>query len=227
VKIKKIESDDPTFDIRNCSVVANPFSGTTLEPIGILKSGGSMSETSDTVWTAERVFREHASRVYNLSRRMLGNDADAEDVTQDVLLQVVRKLDTFRGDAAITTWLHRVTVNAALALRKKRSRNEAGRVYDPLENFTDEGQHTGFVRPWPKMPEEMALDAEQKKAIENAIAQLPDIYRDAFVLADVEQLPNNEIGELLELSLPAVKSRLHRARLMMRDLLTGYFEGQL
>src|SRR2546427_3789423 len=85
--------------------------------------------------TPEIVFREYAPRVYNLARRMLANDADAEDVTQDVLLQVVRKLDTFRGEAAFPTWLHRVTVNAALANRRKRSRRDEGRVYDPLDQF--------------------------------------------------------------------------------------------
>src|SRR6266545_1803953 len=69
--------------------------------------------------TPDQVFREYAPRIYNLARRMLGSDADAEDVTQDVLLQVVRKLDTFRGEAAFPTWLHRVTVNAALAHRRK------------------------------------------------------------------------------------------------------------
>src|ERR1700716_3533223 len=89
--------------------------------------------------TAEQVFRDHAPRVYNLARRMLGNDADAEDVTQDVLLQVVRKLDTFRGDANFTTWLHRVTVNAALAHRRKRANREQREVRDPLEMFTDNG----------------------------------------------------------------------------------------
>src|SRR5262245_1201438 len=70
--------------------------------------------------TAEQVVRDYAPRVYSLAQRMLGNDADAEDVTQDVLL-LVRKLDTFRGDAAVTTWLHRVTVNAALGLRRRRA----------------------------------------------------------------------------------------------------------
>src|SRR5690349_23909223 len=74
--------------------------------------------------TPELVFREYAPRIYNLARRMLGNDADAEDVTQDVLLQVVRKLDTFRGDSQIATWLHRVTVNAALAHRQKRANRQ-------------------------------------------------------------------------------------------------------
>src|SRR3954468_4137944 len=74
--------------------------------------------------TPELVFREYAPRIYNIARRMLGNDADAEDVTQDVLLQVVRKLDTFRGDAQLSTWLHRVTVNAALAHRQKRANRQ-------------------------------------------------------------------------------------------------------
>src|SRR5215831_13802975 len=71
--------------------------------------------------TPEQVFRQYGGRVYNLARRMLGNDADAEDVTQDVLVQVVRKLDTFRGEADFATWLHRVTANAALALRRRRA----------------------------------------------------------------------------------------------------------
>src|SRR5213593_4907310 len=91
--------------------------------------------------TAERVFNEYAPRVYNLARRMLGNDADAEDVTQDVLLQVVRKLDTFRGEAAFPTWLHRVAVNAALAHRRKKARREEHEVRDPLERFLDDGHH--------------------------------------------------------------------------------------
>lgn len=177
--------------------------------------------------TPERVFREHAPRVYNLARRMLGNDADAEDVTQDVLLQVVRKLDTFRGDSALSTWLHRVTVNAALAARRKRSRREDGRVYDPLESFTDDGHHAGHVRPWPRLPESPVLDREEANLIETAIARLPEMYRDVLVLADVEQLQNPEIADMLGLSLPAVKSRLHRARLMMRETLSRHYEERL
>src|SRR5437588_13060937 len=76
-------------------------------------------KTAGPPLTAERIFRDYAPRVYALARRMLNNDADAEDVTQDVLLQVVRKLNTFRGEAAVGTWLHRITVNAALAQRPR------------------------------------------------------------------------------------------------------------
>src|SRR5205809_2297039 len=102
--------------------------------------------------TAARVFREFAPRVYTLARRMLGNHADAEDVTQDVLLQVVRKLNTFRGEADLGTWLYRITVNAALAHRQKRARREEHEVRDPLENFQDDGFHRGAVRPWSAEP---------------------------------------------------------------------------
>src|SRR5918912_1388434 len=110
------------------------------------------SPQSDGPLTAEQVFREYAPRVYNLARRMLGNSADAEDVTQDVLLQVVRKLDTFRGEAAFPTWLHRVTVNAALAHRRKRAAREEHRVRDPLDKFLEDGTHASPVRAWSVPP---------------------------------------------------------------------------
>jgi RNA polymerase sigma-70 factor (ECF subfamily) len=177
--------------------------------------------------TADRVFREYAPRVYNLARRMLNNDADAEDVTQDVLLQVVRKLDTFRGESAFPTWLHRVTVNAALAHRRKRASRQALQTGEPLDAVLEDGHghpHPNSARPWSVSPDQPVLDAETHEVIERAIGELPETYRDVYVLADVEGLPNAEIAEMLDLSVPAVKSRLHRARLMMRDALAPHFE---
>jgi RNA polymerase sigma-70 factor (ECF subfamily) len=174
--------------------------------------------------TPEEIFHRYAPRVYNLARRMLNSDADAEDVTQDVLLQVIRKLDTFRGDAALTTWLHRITVNAALAFRRKRAVRDEHIVHDPLENFLETGQHHAPVRPWSVGPEEHALDRETQDLIERAIARLPESYRDVFVLADVEGLSNADIAALLNLSVSAVKNRLHRARLLMRSALASHFE---
>ena len=174
--------------------------------------------------TPEVVFHEYAPRVYNLARRMLGSDADAEDVTQDVLLQVVRKLHTFRGDAAFSTWLHRVTVNAALTHRHKRAGRPERQFADPLDRMFEDGRHADPVRGWAPQPEQDALDRETEEVIEKAVADLPEIYRDVYVLADVEQLPNAEIADSLGLSVPAVKSRLHRARLMMRHALAPHFE---
>jgi RNA polymerase sigma-70 factor (ECF subfamily) len=173
--------------------------------------------------TPEVVFRDHAPRIYNLARRMLGTDSDAEDVTQDVLVQVVRNLDKFRGEAALATWLHRITVNAALAHRQKRAHHEEHRVYEPLDSVEEERTGT-HGRRWVIGPEEHALNRETHHLIEEAITRLPVAYRDVFVLADVEALPNAEIAELLGLSVSAVKNRLHRARLLMRKALAPHFE---
>jgi RNA polymerase sigma-70 factor (ECF subfamily) len=172
------------------------------------------------------VVREYGPWIYNLARRMLGNEADAEDVTQDVLLQVVRGLPTFRGEATFSTWLYRVAVNAALSYRRKRAAREEHRVSEPLEDFDAAGNHRGPVRRWTRAPERELLDRETHQLLEEAIAGLPEPYRDVYVLADVEELPNAEIAGLLGLSVPAVKSRLHRARLMMRKALAPHFEEQ-
>src|SRR5215831_18901952 len=98
--------------------------------------------------TPEEIVRDYGPRVYSLARRMLGNDADAEDVTQDVLLQVVRKLDTFRGEAELGTWLYRVTVNAALAHRKKRARRDQHEHHDGLDLFQEDGHHKQTINHW-------------------------------------------------------------------------------
>lgn len=182
-------------------------------------------QTSAAPPPVEEILRDHAPRVYNLARRILGNDADAEDVTQEVLVQVLQKLQTFRGEASFATWLHRITVNAALAHRRKRSYREEGRVHAELEKvFEEQVQHLKPVRRWSVRPDEEVLDGERQRVIESAISQLPENYRDVYVLADVEGLPNVEVADILGLHVPGVKSRLHRARLMLRDSLAPYFE---
>jgi RNA polymerase sigma-70 factor, ECF subfamily len=174
--------------------------------------------------TPESIFREYTPRIYSLARRMLGSDSDAEDVTQDVLLQVVRNLHSFRGESALSTWLHRVTVNAALAHRQKRAAREGRQSHQPVEAFVETEHVQAPARRWSIGPEEAALTHETQQLIEAAIAGLPEAYRDVFVLADVEGLHNAEIAEMLGLSVAAVKSRLHRARLTMRQALARHFE---
>jgi RNA polymerase sigma-70 factor, ECF subfamily len=148
-------------------------------------------------------------------------------VTQDVLLQVIRKLDTFRGDAQLTTWLHRVTVNAALAYRQKRANRQKRETGDATDELLETAAPETAVKRWNVSPEDPVLAAEEAEIIEKAIGQLPEPFRDVYVLADVEGLSNAEIGEMLDLSVPAVKSRLHRARMRMRDLLAPHYEGEL
>ncbi len=180
--------------------------------------------------TPEVVFREYAPRIYHLARRMLNNDADAEDVTGEVLMQVVRKLHTFRGDSSLPTWLHRVTVNAALAHREKRASRARHETATGDDSVFDSGpaDPPGAVRlSRPKAHHttaDVVLAAEQRAVIEKAVARLSDQFRDVFVLADVEGLANTEIADVLGLSLSAVKSRLHRARLRMRELLAPHFD---
>ncbi len=169
--------------------------------------------------SAEQVFREYLPRIYSLVRRMLGNEADIDDVVQDVLLQVVRKLESFRGHAEVTTWLHRVTVNCALLHRRRNAPVKARQVWAPVEDVLERGQKPlGQER-----PDHRILAQETRNLIELAISRLPDMYRDPFVLSDIEGLPNAEIGEILGLSMAAVKSRLHRARMLLRDSLAPHF----
>lgn len=175
----------------------------------------------------EEIVRVYGPKVYNLARRILGSETDAEDVTQDVLLKVMESLHQFRGEAALGTWLHRITVNAALAYRKKRARQaetESPTPKEPLEELTESGSPGKVVRAGGGSPEGDVLSQEAQEIIEKAIARLPENYRDVYVLADVEGLSNAEIAEILNLNVPGVKSRLHRARLMMREMLQPYFE---
>jgi RNA polymerase sigma-70 factor (ECF subfamily) len=170
--------------------------------------------------TAEQVFEAYAPQVYNLAHRMLNrNHADAEDITQEVLLQVVRKLNTFRRESELSTWLHRVTVNAVLAHRRRRARRPERQLDRSLDLLPIAGR-----RSTPRVPHQQAEEGEMHHLVERAIASLPEIYRDVLVLADIEGLPNAEIGQLLGMSLAGIKSRLHRARLMVRGRLAPHFE---
>jgi RNA polymerase sigma-70 factor (ECF subfamily) len=169
----------------------------------------------------EHIFQEYSPRIYRLALRMLGNETDAEDITQEVLLQVVRKLDTFRGDSSLGTWLHRVTTNAVLAHRRKQAtlrECQSGISPEiPATESTDAG-----VNRRADCPEEQAQGRELSRLIEEATASLPEMYREVFLLSDVEGLTNAEVADLLGLSLSAVKSRLHRARHLLRDSLAPH-----
>jgi RNA polymerase sigma-70 factor (ECF subfamily) len=145
---------------------------------------------------------------------------------QDVMLTALEKLPTFRAEAALGTWLHRIAVNAALAFRRKRAtraRHVASRVDD--ESF-DPSNATEASRQKALPPDDATVNRETKKLIQHAISQLPDLYRDVYLLADVDDLSNEDIAERLNIKLPAVKSRLHRARKMMRDQLAPHFEDR-
>jgi RNA polymerase sigma-70 factor (ECF subfamily) len=173
--------------------------------------------------SAEQVYHDYAPRVYNVARKMVRTDVDAEDVTQDVLLQVVRSLPSFRGESAFPTWLHRVTVNAALAHRRRRAVREDARVADPMNRLLEASGADAPGRRWMRGPDVPLVDRETARLIGDAVDGLPEMYRRVFVLADLEGLPNAAVAAALGLSLPAVKSRLHRARHLLRKALAPHF----
>jgi RNA polymerase sigma-70 factor (ECF subfamily) len=177
----------------------------------------------DRSLSAEQVFHDFAPRVLHMARKMVNGEADAEDVTQEVLLQVVRKLPSFRGEAAFPTWLHRITINAALSHRRKRAVREEGRIRDPLDALLEDDRQVPASR-GTQGPDVLMETRETRVLIERAIAGLPEIYRNVFVLADVEGWANAAIADSLGLTLPAIKSRLHRARLLMRESLAPHFD---
>ena len=157
----------------------------------------------------EEIFRLHHRRVYSICLRMTGNPAEAEDLTQDVFLQVFRKLGSFRGESAFTTWLHRMTVNQVLMHFRKN--------HVKKEQLTEDGELplvTMFDRN--RFNPSPVLD---RLALDEAIVQLPHGYRTVFVLHDVEGLEHSEIASLLGCSIGTSKSQLHRARMKMRLLL--------
>jgi len=155
----------------------------------------------------EELFKLHQRRVYAVCLRMTGNTAEAEDLLQEVFIQVFRKLGTFRGESAFTTWLHRLTVNQVLMhFRKKHSRNEQLTEDGELPEQVIKSRKTSFP----------ILD---RNALNEAIVKLAPGYRAVFVLHDVEGLQHLEIANLLGCSVGTSKSQLHKARMKMRRLL--------
>jgi RNA polymerase sigma-70 factor, ECF subfamily len=178
----------------------------------------------------EALMTRHAGRVYRLAYGITRNPADAEEVVQDVFLTVVRKGGSFEGQAALATWMYRVTMNAALNRRRGKRRELEVSLEEHLPHYTEDGHRAGdrsdLLVDWSSTPEERVLSGESRRVLENAIDSLPDHYRAVLVLRDVEDLSNEEVASIVGDSLASVKSRLHRARMALREQLTRHFGGR-
>lgn len=157
----------------------------------------------------EEVYKRHHRRVYSICLRMLQSPTEAEDLTQDVFIQLYRKIGSFRGDSAFTTWLHRMTVNQVLMHFRKRTVK--------YEKTTEEGDTPDQAVTGTANPDRMRI--VDKIALENAVSQLPDGYRNVFVLHDVEGFEHEEVARILGCSVGTSKSQLHKARLKLQKLL--------
>lgn len=169
----------------------------------------------------EQLVERYADRVYRLALRITSSPEDAEEVTQDALWTAGRKVHTFKGDSAFGSWLYRITANAAyMKLRSRRAKAREIALDDVLPAL--DGGHFEPLDDWSLRVDEQALQGELRQVLEEAIDQLPADYRTALVLHDIEGLSNPDIAEALGISLPAVKSRVHRSRLFLRKQLAEY-----
>jgi RNA polymerase sigma-70 factor (ECF subfamily) len=180
-------------------------------------------EAGDSV---EHLVERYADRVYRLALRITGSKEDAEEVTQDALWTSARKISTFKGDSAFGSWLYRITANAAyMKVRSRRGKGREIALDEVMPALDSGGVHFEPMDDWSLRVDERTLQGELRQVLETAIDELPHDYRTALVLHDVEGMSNPDIAEALEISLPAVKSRVHRARLYLRKRLGEYVDA--
>ncbi len=160
-----------------------------------------------------QLYALHKRRIYSLCLRMVGNVAEAEDLTQEAFLQLHRKIATFRGDSAFSTWLHRLAINVVLMQLRKKGLSLIS-LDEAMEPTPDEGPSRSFGAADPTL-----TGAIDRLALERAVADLPAGYRLIFILHDVEGFEHNEIASMLDCSIGNSKSQLHKARLKLRDAL--------
>jgi RNA polymerase sigma-70 factor (ECF subfamily) len=183
------------------------------------------SQNGDKAAFSELVNR-YESKVFHLGLKMLRNEQDAEDVLQETFVSVYRHLDDFRGDSEFSTWVYRIATNASLM--KIRSRRPTDSLDEPVDVIHTEGDASSphDLVDWSATPEEVLLNRETRSEMDAALSRLPATLRAVFVLRDIEGLSVAETARALNISEPNVKTRLHRARLALRDALVAYFVGR-
>jgi RNA polymerase sigma-70 factor (ECF subfamily) len=174
----------------------------------------------------EEIFNRYVDKIYGISLRITRNPTSAEEVLQEVFLTLITKADTFRGEAKFSSWLYRVTVNTSFMHLRAEKKYESTLSLESYDPYDEKGTLMGRIKAkdWSSRPDFLIFSKEALELIEKAINELPETYRVVFHLRDVEGLSNEEISNILDLTIPALKSRLHRARLFLRDKLSDYFD---
>jgi RNA polymerase sigma-70 factor (ECF subfamily) len=179
------------------------------------------AKAGDTTAFAELV-KQYDRRVFRMAKQITQNDEDAEDVLQETFLKAYSHLDDFQGNSRFYTWLVRISVNEALMKLRKRRSDRTVPLDDPID--TGEDELVREVAVWDENPEERYSREELGQLLDESIQSLKPAYRTVFVLRDIEELSIEETAEALNLSISAVKSRLLRARLQLREKLTRQFK---
>jgi RNA polymerase sigma-70 factor, ECF subfamily len=172
----------------------------------------------------EQLLDRYEDKIFRLAYRFVRNETEAKEVLQDTFLSIWRKLDTFKGDSQFGSWLYRVAANTALMrLRAQRRHPEVSTEELPVGYLDNYGQVPAAGENWARRPDDELQSDELRRHIQSAVDALPEIYRTVFLLRDVEGMSTEETGEILAISVPTVKTRLHRARIALRDTISGYF----
>lgn len=163
------------------------------------------------------LIRPYERSVYVMALSYMKNEADAEDAAQEAIIRAFQKLSSFRAESRFSTWLISITINVA----RTHLRRQALVRMEPLDQLPDEDKaiSPALLRDWREIPSEAVEREEVRKLIQQAVEMLPDIYREVFLLRDIEELTIVETAEILNISIPSVKVRLHRGRLMLQKQL--------
>lgn len=173
----------------------------------------------------ERLVRSHGGPLLATARRIVGHEEDAREAVQDAFLSAFKALGDFNGESRLSTWLHRIVVNAALQKLRRRQRKPERLIDDLLPRFGDDGHALEPADTWNEPSEAIVQRQETRALVRQAIEQLPEQYRTILVLRDLEGLDTEEAAQALDVTIPVVKTRLHRARQALRTLLDPHLRG--
>jgi len=178
----------------------------------------------------ETLVERYQDKVYRLAFRFMRNETEAKEIVQETLLSVWRKLDGFKGDSQFSSWLYRVTANAALMRLRTQRRHPEVSTEELDPSFLDRGGPAAYGQVnspgdnWARRPDDELQSDELRKQLQRAIDDLPEIYRTVFLIRDVDGFSTEETAEALDISVPTVKTRLHRARIALREAISKYFD---
>jgi RNA polymerase sigma-70 factor (ECF subfamily) len=185
--------------------------------VGALRSRASTA--------ADELVATYGDRAYRLAIGITGNQQDAEEAVQDAFWSVIQKIDTFRGDAALGSWIYRITANAANRKRRSAARRRHEISLDEiLPSFHEDGRYADPIVDWSTELDDPAVQTELRNVLTSALEELPDHHRAVIILHDVEA-SMAEVADCLDITVPTAKSRAHRARLFLRQRLAGFMSG--
>ena len=173
----------------------------------------------------ETVVRLYGGRMLAVARRFLQHEQDAQDAVQDAFLSAFKAIDRFEGNSKLSTWLHRIVVNAALMKLRSRRRKPERPIEDLLPKFKDDGHAINPSEAWAVTVDTAVQDRETREYVRQKIDELPESYRTVLLLRDIEENNTEETAQLMGITPGAVKTRLHRARMALRELIDGHMTG--